>query len=93
MRLSLNTSKTQVAERSIQLDNLEVLVRNFDQMTVFQMRGDARFTVLLAALPVTTLVHQARAVIGSSVSRELINTGSYVQLSASPGEVMYHIHN
>ena len=53
------------------------------------MRGDARFTVHLAAL--LPLVHQARAVIGYSVIRELINTGSYVQFSASPGKVIKSI--
>ena len=41
---------------------------------------------ILSVLPPTALVHQAGAVIGS-VNKELVNVGSFVQLSASPGKV------
>lgn len=74
------------AERSIQFNNLEVLVQGYDQMTVRQIKANEQFTVL-AVLPITTLVRQGGAVIGS-VDRELINVGSFVQFSASPGEVI-----
>ena len=52
-------------------------------MTVQQIKGNEQFTVL-AVLPLTALVRQGGAVIGS-VDQEL---GSFVQFSASPGEVI-----
>ena len=55
-------------------------------MTVQQIKGNEQFTVL-AVLPLTALVRQGGAVIGS-VDQELINVGSFVKFSASPGEVI-----
>lgn len=66
-------------------NDLDVLVRGHDQMTVQQIKANEQFTIL-SVLPATALVHQAGAVIGS-VNQELVNVGSFVQFSASPGEV------
>lgn len=54
-------------------------------MTIQQIKSNEQFT-LLSVLPATALVYQAGAVIGS-VNRKLINVGSFVKFSASPGEV------
>ena len=76
----------QVSQRSIHLNNMDVLVQGCGTLTIRQMQQNSKFTLLLVSLPVTTLVFPAGAVIGYS-DRELINVGSYVQFSTGFDEV------
>jgi len=82
----------QVAERCVQLNDLEVLVPASGRQTLQQMKDSNEFTVLLISLPRTTVIYPGGAVVGYSEHWELINVGNYVQFSASLGEVCVYMH-
>ena len=80
-----------MSTKSVPLSSLKVVVRGNGFQSVERLQQDVGFTILLASLPLSTLVYHAGAVIGS-LEGELINVGSYVQFSAGPGEVGLQIY-
>ena len=56
-------------------------------MKLHEMRQYSQYTLLFMTLPPDTHIIPAKAVIGNSEMRELINIGSSIEFASSPNEV------
>ena len=74
----------QVSCRPILLNDMKVSVQGSTALTVSQLRSDSSFTLLMS-LQDDLKIYSAQAVIGCSVSNQLIDVGNYVQFSAAAG--------
>ena len=62
-------------------------MQGFLPKTIDDLKRRSTFTLLTGPIQGNAQVYSAGAVIGSGRRRQLINTGSYVKFSATPGEV------
>ena len=61
----------------IQLQDLSVCVRGAGELSVHQLQQDKKYTLLLVSLPASTLISQAKSVIGF-LNQDLVNVGDSV---------------
>jgi len=75
----------QVSCRPILLNAMKVSVQGSTALTVSQLHSDSSLTLLMS-LQDDLKIYSAQAVIGCSVSKQLIDVGNYVQFNAATGD-------